>query len=68
MRFEKGNEVYVNYMDGVIKTKILHVHRDGYSVEVRGTRFHMGFNEVSLEAKVISGVPPIKRASCGAEE
>ena len=63
MKFKKDDEVYVNYMDGVMLVKILKVRRDGYEVKINGNNFLMGFNEVSKVAQVLIGVPPIRRAS-----
>ena len=63
MKFKKNEKVYVNFNDGVMQVEILHVHIDGYKINVSGRNFIMGFKEVSKTPSRIKGVPAIRTPS-----
>jgi len=68
MQYKKGENVYINFMDGVMIVEILNIIRNRYEIEVKGKKFLMKEEEVSKIAKVLKGSVSIKRASNGAEE
>lgn len=59
MKHKVGEEVYVNFNDGIMKTEILRIRNNKYVVSIRGAEFEMKENEVSKEAKIIRGVSPL---------
>ncbi len=67
LRHKVGDEVYVNFNDGVKKSKILQTRGNKYVVNMGGVEIEMKENEVSLEAKVIKGVSPLLSVGCQEE-
>lgn len=68
MLHKKGDNVYVNYNDGVMKVEILEENSDSYRIKIADRNFTMKENEVSSKPNKIKGVSAFRSASCGAEE
>lgn len=68
MTYSVNDYVYVNYVDGTIKAKIVEIINNRYRLEIKGHYFLMNENEVNDKPNIIKGIVPIYRASIGAEE
>ena len=68
MTHNVNDEIYVNYMDGVIEAEIVEIINSRYRIKVKGYYFLMNENEVNNKPEIIKRVVPIYSASVGAEE